>query len=134
VLRALPFIVLFLLARALAGVCAILPWSLDRPVRWCELRLLYFVRRYGPGGFDDAVQVTLLRSVAVYATPVSRLLLHSPPNSLGERIALTFVEDVRGPPEVESALAALVKSHPDARTRSLISSILAQPPSANHSP
>jgi hypothetical protein len=124
-LRAVPFIVLFLLARALAGLCAILPWSLDRPIRWCELRLLYFVRRYGPGGFDDAVQVTLVRHAAIYATPVSRLLLHSPPNSLGERIALTFVEDVRGPSEVENALAAVGNTHPDARTRNLISSILA---------
>lgn len=133
-LRAVPFIVLFLLARALAGLCAILPWSLDRPIRWCELRLLYFVRRYGPGGLDDAVQVTLVRHAAVYATPITRLLQHSPANSLGERIALTFVEDVRGPAEVESALAALGNSHPDAGTRNLISSILAQAPGARHAP
>jgi hypothetical protein len=133
-LRAVPFIVLFLLARALAGLCAILPWSLDRPIRWCELRLLYFVRRYGPGGFDDAVQLTLVRHAAVYATPVTRLLRHSPANSLSERIALAFVEDVRGSAEVDSALSALGNRHPDARTRSLINSILAQAPDANHAP
>jgi hypothetical protein len=133
-LRAVPFVVLFLLARALAGLCAILPWALDRPIRWCELRLLYFIRRYGPGGFDDAVQVTLLRHAAIYATPVTRLLLHSPVNSLDERIALAFVEDVRGPAEIETALAALRNRHPDARTRNLINSILAQAPHAHHVP
>jgi hypothetical protein len=134
VLQAVPFVVLYLLARAMAGFCAILPWALDRPIRWCELRLLYFVRRYGPGGFDDAVQVTLLRHAAIYATPVTRLLLRSSVNSLGERIALAFVEDVRGPAEIETALAALRNRHPDARTRNLISSILAQPPGAHHAP
>ena len=133
-LRAVPFIVLFLVARGLAGLCAILPWALDRPIRWCELRLLYFVCRYGPGGFDDAVQVTLLRNAAVYSAPVVRLLLDSPANSLGERVALAFVEDVRGPAEVESALVALGNRHPDAGTRNLISSILAQAPRAHHAP
>lgn len=133
-LRALPFILLFLLARALAAVCAILPWELDRPIRWCELRLLYFVRRYGPGGFDDAVQVTLLRHAKIYAAPVTRLLLHSPAGSLGERIALTFVDDVRGCAELEDALKVFASRHPDAGTRNLVNSILAQAPRADHAP
>lgn len=133
-LRAVPFVMLFLMARALAGLCAILPRQLDRPIRWCELRLLYFVRRYGPGGFDDAVQVTLVRHASVYAAPVTRLLLHSPPHSLGERIALSFVEDVRGSDEVEGALAKFGNNHPDAGTRNLVGTILAQAPRANNAP
>lgn len=133
-LRALPFILLFLLARALAALCAILPWSLDRPIRWCELRILYFVRRYGPGGFDDAVQMTLLRQANVYAAPVTRLLLHSPAGSVGERIALAFVEDVRGSIELEDALRTFASRHPDAATRNLVNSILAEAPRTDHMP
>ena len=133
-LTAVPFILLFLVARALAGLCAILPRLLEKPFRWCEIRLLYFIRCYGPGGLDDAVQVTLMKHANLYAIPVTEILLSSSPNTLGERIALAFVEDVRGSAEVESALAKFGSGHPDAGTRRLVSSILAQAPRASHAP
>jgi len=127
-MRIAPYLVLFLLARALAGLCAILPWSLERPFRWCELRLLYFIRHAGPGGFDDAVQTTLMRNANTYAGPVIRMLMNSRPGSVDERIAISFVEAVRGPPDVDNALMRFGNGHPDTRTRSLISRILAHPP------
>jgi hypothetical protein len=131
-LRALPFILLFLVAHALAALCALLPRFLKHPVRSCELRLLYLIRRRGPGGFDDGVQMTLMRNADIYAPPVVRLLLSSSPNTLAERIALEFVEDVRGSTEVEASLAKFGNSHPNPETRRLVSDILAQAPRARH--
>jgi hypothetical protein len=79
-LRALLFLPIMLLSFVLAGLCRLLPGQLSCPLRWCELRILYFVYRVGPGGFDDDVQIALMKGKRRYANQFHGVL--SPPREV----------------------------------------------------
>jgi hypothetical protein len=126
-LRILLFVPLFIFARLLAGLCKLLPAFLASPLRRCELWIMYFVASSGPGGFDDAVQTTLMKEREVYGRPIARMLQGASHGSIEEEIGLSLVENVLGPPWLDAQLQELAERHPNAETRRLLKCILAAP-------
>jgi hypothetical protein len=114
-LRAVPYAFVYLFTRLLALFCVSLPSSVAPYVRVLELRLLYLVYSSGPGGFDDAVQITLMKNPRAYAIPLLRLLRKSSLGSSSECIALSFIELVRaccvGSPGRRSRFASSRANH-----------------------
>ena len=133
-LRFVPAVLLYLGSRVIAIIASVSPKFLAQPLRSIELRMLYRVSRVGPGGFDDAVQIMLMRNASVYAGPTLTLLLRSTPGSVGERVALAFIEDVRVGSDLDQALKGFGEQHADPSTRRLVESILLAPPRGRRAP
>ncbi|HVY23717.1 MAG TPA: hypothetical protein VG962_10230 [Steroidobacteraceae bacterium] len=133
-LRVVPYALIYLFTRFLALFCVLLPSGVAHYVRVLELHLLYLVYSSGPGGFDDGVQILLMKNSESYAKPLVTLLRKSSPGSSSERIALSFIELVRGTSEVDLALAAFGERHPNPETKDLVLAILASKPPGQYAP
>ena len=116
--------IIFLSAKGIGVVGGLFPANIEYPIRVYELKLLSKVRYQGPGGFDDAVQETVMSNRNIYTQPVLKLLASSQPGSSDEELALSFIEEVRSSPEVEAVLKQLAEQHPNPETRKLAQAIL----------
>ncbi len=88
---------LYILARLLSVAAMLFP-----PLRQAELRLLYKVYVEGPGGFDDAVQMLLMKKRIMYAPAVQKMLASPKPKD--KEIGAEFEEFVSKSREPHGAL------------------------------
>ncbi len=80
-LAILQYAVIYLMARSLSLLCVVLPSAIEEPVRVQELKLMHIASSQGPGGFDDAVQMAILKNPEKYSGPLVSLLNSSKPGS-----------------------------------------------------
>jgi len=114
---------LFLLAKLVGCTCVLIPAAYEGPVRASQLNLYYKVSTQGPGGFDEAVQMSIISSPAQYASGVRRLLRASN-GSQEQEAGLYFAEYVTNDSAVRVELLSLAERHPDQKTKEFIRQIL----------
>ncbi len=123
-LAILQYAFIFLMARSLSLLCVVLPSGIEEPVRIQELKLMHIASSQGPGGFDDAVQMAILKNPDKYAGPLVNLLNNSTPGSSQENLALSYIELVMQQPGVSSSLTAFGAKHPTPEVQRLVTAIL----------
>ena len=114
---------LFLLAKLVGCTCVLIPSAYEGPVRASQLSLYYKVSTQGPGGFDDAVQTSMLSSPVQYASGV-QWLLRARSGSQEQEAGLYFAEYVTSDAAVRAELSSLAEHHPDQKTKEFIRQIL----------
>lgn len=114
---------LFLFAKLVGCSCLLIPEAYEAPVRASQLSMYYKASTQGPGGFDDAVQMSIASNPAQYASGVARLLRAS--SDTGEQEAgLYFAEYVASDAAVRAELISLAARSPEQRTKSFIRQLL----------
>jgi len=86
--------------------------------------MYYKISTQGSGGFDDAVQMSIVNNPAQYASGVARLLRASDGSSEQEA-GLYFAEYVVSDAAVRTELMSIAERHPDQQTKEFINQILA---------
>lgn len=114
---------LFLLAKLVGCSCVLIPAAYEAPVRASQLSMYYKVSTQGPGGFDDAVQMSIVNNSAQYASGVERLLRASN-GSREQQVGLYFAEYVASDAAVRAELMLLAERHPDQRIKEFILQLL----------
>lgn len=114
---------LFLLAKLLGCTCVLIPAAYEAPVRASQLSMYYKVSTQGPGGFDDAVQMSIGNAPAQYAPGVARLLGASD-GSEEQEAGLYFAEYVANDAAVRAALISLAERSSDQTTKDFVRRVL----------
>ena len=97
----------------------------DNDVSVAESTILQMYDIYLQGsGLDDGVANEILNNPSKYATPLTKLLHASKPNSKEQKAALGFIEYVKEEKGVHESLCAFGKQHVDKEIRHLVMLIL----------
>lgn len=114
---------LFLLAKLVGCACVLVPAAYEAPIRAIQPSMYYKVSTQGPGGFDDAVQISIVDAPAQYASGVGRLL-RANDGTGGQEAGLYFAEYVANDAAVRAGLMSLAERNPDQATKEFVRRLL----------